>query len=124
MLIMSGAVVLLLSYDSMPQAVVLYRPPWNDAPIMGAKSPFTVGRIVLMGVGQLGAATAMVFVARGSAPWGRFWRWLGLTAGLKTLLECLAAGASRRHRRADPDYIYVRCGWSLRLERRCVVAAR
>jgi hypothetical protein len=32
----------------------------------------------------------MVFASRDSAPWERFWSWLGLVAGLKTLLECAA----------------------------------
>ena len=89
-LVVIGAVVLVLGYGGMPGAVVLYRPPWADAPTIGAKSFLTVGRIVLMGVGQLGAATAMVFASRASAPWERFWRWLGLVAGVKTLLECVA----------------------------------
>jgi len=85
-----GAVVLLVGYHRIPEAVVLYRPPWGDAPVIGAKSFLTVGRIPLMGIGQLGAATAMVVASRGSAPWERFWRWLGLVAGVKTLLECVA----------------------------------
>ncbi len=89
-LVVVGAVVLVLGYGSMPGSVVLYRPPWADAPTMGAKSFLTVGRIVFMGVGQLGAATVMVLASRGSAPWERFWRWLGLVAGVKTLLECVA----------------------------------
>jgi hypothetical protein len=88
--VLIGAVVLVLGYGRMPGAVVLYRPPWADAPTIGAKSFLTVGRIVLMGVGQLGAATVMVIASRGSAPWERFWRWLGLVAGVKTLLECVA----------------------------------
>lgn len=89
-LVVVGAVVLAIGYGSMPGAVVIYRPPWADAPTMGAKSFLTVGRIVLMGVGQLGAATVMVLASRGSAPWEWFWRWLGLVAGVKTLLECVA----------------------------------
>lgn len=89
-LVVIGAVVLVLGYESIPGAVVLYRPPWADAPTIGAKSFLTVGRIALMGVGQLGAATVMVLSSRGSAPWERFWRWLGLVAGVKTLLECVA----------------------------------
>jgi hypothetical protein len=88
-LVVLGAIVLALGYDSMPEAVMLYRPPWREAPEMGSKSLLTVGRIALMGVGQLGAATAMVFTSNGSAPWRRFWRWLGLVAGAKTFLECL-----------------------------------
>lgn len=43
-----------------------------------------------MGVSQLCAATAMAFASHGSAPWRRFWRSLGLVAGVKTLLECVA----------------------------------
>lgn len=89
-LVVVGAVVLVLGYGAMPGAVVVYRSPWADAPTIGAKSFLTVGRIVLMGVGQLGAATVMVLASRGSAPWARFWRWLGLLAGAKTLLECVA----------------------------------
>lgn len=88
-LVMIGAVVLLVGYRSIPAVVVLYRPPWADAPTIGPKSLLTVGRIALMGVGQLGAATAMVLASRGSASWGRFWSWLGLVAGGKTLLECV-----------------------------------
>jgi hypothetical protein len=87
--VLVGAVVLLVGYRSIPEAVVLYRPPWAGAPTTGPKSFLNVGRIALMGVGQLGAATAMVFTSRTSAPWGRFWRWLGLVAGVKTLLECV-----------------------------------
>jgi hypothetical protein len=83
-----GAVVLAVRYPNLPQTVVLYRPPWADAPIIGARSFVTVGRIALMGVGQLGAATAMVFASRAARAWERFWTWLGLVAGVKTLLEC------------------------------------
>lgn len=57
---------------------------------MGPRSALSVGRIAAMGIGQLGAATAMVFAARGADTWARFWRWLGLVAGVKTLLECVA----------------------------------
>jgi hypothetical protein len=89
-LVVVGAVVLVFGYGSMPSAVILYRPPWAAAPTIGAKSFLTVGRVVLMGVGQLGAATVMVLASRGSAPWERFWRWLGLVAGVKTILECVA----------------------------------
>jgi hypothetical protein len=83
-----GALVLVVGYPSIPERVVLYRAPWAEAPMTGSKSWLTVGRIALMGVGQLGAATAMVFGARGSERWERFWRWLGLTASVKTGLEC------------------------------------
>ena len=88
-LVLMGAVVLALRYENIPGTVVVYRLPWADAPSIGPKSFFTVGRVVLMGVGQLGAATVMVAASRGSVPWGRFWRWLGLVAGAKTLLECV-----------------------------------
>jgi len=84
-----GAAGLVLSYDSLPVAVIVYRPLWADAPTTGTRSFLTVGRIALMGVGQLGAATAMVFASRASFPWQRFWSWLGLVAGVKTLLECM-----------------------------------
>ena len=87
-LVVLGALVLVAAYPTLPDSVVLYRAPWAAAPMTGPKSLFTVGRIPLMGAGQLGAATAMVFVARASAPWERFWRWLGLVAGVKTALEC------------------------------------
>lgn len=89
MLVLIGGLVLFVGYRSIPEFVVLYRLPWADAPLVGPKSVLSVGRIVLMGVGQLGAATAMVLASRGSAPWGRFWRWLGFVAGVKTLLECV-----------------------------------
>ena len=88
-LVLMGAVVLALGYENIPATVVIYRLPWGDAPLTGPKSFITVGRVVLMGVGQLGAATVMVVTSRVSVPWGRFWRWLGLVAGAKTLLECL-----------------------------------
>lgn len=87
-LIVLGALMLAFGYASLPESVVLYRPPWADAPTTGSKSFLTVGRIALMGVGQLGAATAMVFATRGSERWERFWRWLGVVAGVKTALEC------------------------------------
>jgi len=83
-----GALVLVVGYPRIPENVVFYRPPWADAPIAGSKSVLTVGRIALMGVGQLGAATAMVFATRASERWERFWRWLGVAAGAKTALEC------------------------------------
>ena len=89
-LVVLGALVLVLGYASLPESVVIYRPPWADAPTTGPKSFLTVARLALMGVGQLGAATAMVFATRGSAQWERFWRWLGLAAGVKTALECVA----------------------------------
>src|SRR6187402_3543934 len=89
-LVVVGGVVLVLGYGSIPGAVVLYRSPWAGAPTIGAKSLLSVGRIVMMGIGQLGAATVMVLASRGSANWERFWRWLGLVAGMKTLLECVA----------------------------------
>jgi hypothetical protein len=89
-LVLMGAVVLVLGYGSMPGTVVLYRPPWADAATIGAKSFLIVGRIVSMGIGQLGAATAMVLASRGSTPWQRFWGWLGFVAGVKTLIECVA----------------------------------
>lgn len=54
-LVLSGAVVLVLGYRSMPVTVVVYRFPWADAPTMGARSLLTTGRLVLMGVGQLGS---------------------------------------------------------------------
>lgn len=87
---MLGGLVLAFGYASLPENVVLYRPPWADAPMTGPKSFLTVGRIALMGVGQLGAATAMVFATHGSARWERFWRWLGLVAGVKTAIESVA----------------------------------
>lgn len=59
-LVALGALVLVLGYGGVPERVVLYRPPWADAPTTGAKSFLTVGRIALMGVGQLGAATEVV----------------------------------------------------------------
>lgn len=89
-LVVLGAVVLVLGYSSLPGTVVLYRPPWADVPTTGPKSFLTVARIALMGVGQLGAATAMAFATRGSSCWERFWRWLGLVAGVKTALECVS----------------------------------
>ncbi|RYZ06413.1 MAG: hypothetical protein EOO73_15660 [Myxococcales bacterium] len=87
-LVVIGALVLVAGYPSIPERVVLYRAPWAEAPMTGSKSLLTVGRIALMGVGQLGAVTAMVLGARGSERWERFWRWLGLAAGVKTGLEC------------------------------------
>lgn len=84
-----GAVVLFASYDTLPDSVVVYRSPWADGSTMGPRSFVTVGRIAVMGSGQLGAATAMAFASRGSLAWERFWRWLGLVAGVKTLLECV-----------------------------------
>ncbi len=74
----------------MPDNVALYRLPWAGGPTLGPKSVFTVGRIAWMGVGQLGAATAMCLASRSSAGWERFWGWLGLSAGAKTLLECMS----------------------------------
>jgi hypothetical protein len=88
-LLVVGAVLLLVAYRSIPSEVVLYRAPWADAPRVGPKSFLSVGRIVLMGVGQVGAATAMVVVSRGSVGWERCWRWLGVVAAGKTLFECL-----------------------------------
>jgi hypothetical protein len=89
-LVAIGAVVLIAGYSTMPDSIVLYRPPCADNPTLGPKSVVTVGRIAWMGVGQLGAATAMCVASRGSAGWERFWCWLGLTAGAKTLLESVS----------------------------------
>lgn len=96
-LVVLGALVLVVGYPSLPESVVLYRPPWADAPMTGPKSLLTVGRIALMGVGQLGAATAMVFATRASERWERFWRWLGLVAGVKTALECVSVVTPSEH---------------------------
>lgn len=46
-----------------------------------------------MRVGQLGAATAMVFATRSAEPWHRFWRWLSVVAGAKTVLAYVSLGA-------------------------------
>jgi hypothetical protein len=90
-LILLSGLVLIISYPSLPGEVILYRSPWGSA--RGAKSWLTVGRIVFMGMGQLGAATAFVLIARSSAFWRTFWRSLAVVAGIKTLLECLAMTA-------------------------------
>lgn len=95
-LVALGALALLLGYASLPDAVVLVRPPWADAPATGPKSFLTVSRIAWMGAGQLGAATAMALGTRGSERWERFWRWLGLTAGGKTALECATLVTPKR----------------------------
>lgn len=88
-LVLLGAAVLILGYGSIPDVVVLFRPPWAAAPTLGPKSLITVGRILSMGAAQVGVATVMVVSSRGTAAWGRFWRWLALVAGTKTLLECV-----------------------------------
>lgn len=88
--VLLGVAVLVARYARIQDPVVLDRPPWADTATIGPKSLLTVGRIAMMGVGQLGAATAMVFASRDAAPWERFWSWLGLVAGVKTLLECAA----------------------------------
>lgn len=80
--------MLLVGYPHLPKDVMLYRPPWGQEPLTAPKSPFSVGRLALMGVGQLGAATAMSVAVRSSASWLHFWLGLGLVAGMKTLLEC------------------------------------
>jgi len=85
-----GAAALVVGYAEVPDSVPLYRQPWGDAPIVGAKSIVTVGRFVTMGVGQVGASTAMAFAAAGTESWERLWRWAALTAGAKTLFECAA----------------------------------
>lgn len=87
-LVTVGAIVLMLGYRHIPDEVVLYRPPGAEVPLTAPKSPFSVGRLALMGVGQLGAATAMVLATRSAAAWQRFWLGVALVAGAKTLLEC------------------------------------
>ena len=106
-LVLIGAVVLVLGYGSSPGAVVLDRPPWADAPI-GAKSFLTVGRIFLMGVGQLGAATVMVLASRGSAPWERFWRWLALSQARRRSSVRGPLAASWQPSGAGRNVVYVR----------------
>jgi hypothetical protein len=90
-LVLVGALVLLVAYPNLPNQVPLYRSPWGTAE--GAKSWLTVGRIAFMGAGQLAAATALLLVARRAPFWRRFWCWLALVAGVKTLLECLTLTA-------------------------------
>jgi hypothetical protein len=87
-----GALVLFVAYPTLPSEVILYRSPWGTA--KGPKSWLTVGRIALMGAGQLGAATAIVVDARSSTFWRPFWCCLALVAGVKTLLECLSMTAT------------------------------
>ena len=48
-----------------------------------------VMRIALLGIAQLGAITAMAYSARASSGWLKFWTLAAITAGAKTLFQCL-----------------------------------
>jgi hypothetical protein len=91
-LVVVGAGALFIGYDAVSDPVPLYRSPFGD-PVTAPKSVFTVGRLVGLGVAQVGAATSMVGSSVGS-PWRAFWRWLALVAGIKACSECLSFVAS------------------------------
>lgn len=93
-LLVASAVVLATRYGALPESIPLYRVPWNDGPLVGPRTPATVGRIVAMGIGQAGAASVMARCAWRHDGWRRFWAWATLTAGAKTILECLGFASS------------------------------
>jgi hypothetical protein len=87
---------LVVGYSSLPEEIPLLRPPWADEALTAPRAWWSVGRLPLLGVAQVGAATTMAVGAHAHAAWGRFWRGVALTAGAKTALECgqlLALGA-------------------------------
>lgn len=80
----------------MPELVPVYRQILSGTASTAPKSLITVGRIALMGVGQLGATTVMVWSTRSSAAWTRFWAWATLTAGAKMLFVCIGFARAGR----------------------------
>jgi hypothetical protein len=84
----AAAMLLALRYGALPDTVPLYRPPWSDAPTVGPRTPLTVGRLVTMGLGQVGAATVMAAATWRAEGWRRLWTWAVVVAGAKTLFEC------------------------------------
>ncbi len=89
LLALGGALVLALRYTELPEHLMAYRSLVGQTTRTVSKSPVMVGRIALMGFAQLGAITAMAYSARASSGWLRFWTLAALTAGTKTLFQCL-----------------------------------
>jgi hypothetical protein len=81
-------VLLAVRYQGLPDLVPVYRSMGGVAHSL-PKSPFTVGRIACMGVGQLGLATTLrrEAIRVGAGGWERFWRLAGLAAAGKTVAE-------------------------------------
>ena len=57
---MVGAVLLVARYSELPDVIPAYRTPLGAPMHPLRKGPFSVFRIVAMGIGQLGAATVMM----------------------------------------------------------------
>lgn len=91
----AGAVLLWFRFSELPASITLYRAPWLEAPLTGPRTFLNVGRLVFMGLGQLGAGTAMAVATRNAPGWAGFWSSLVVVAGLKTSLECAELVAGR-----------------------------
>src|SRR5262245_17488682 len=81
--VVASTIVLGWRYSELPDVLPLYRIPTSDAPVLGPKTPFTVGRIAAMGVGQIGATTVMAWASRACRGWRPFWIGATVAAGVK-----------------------------------------
>lgn len=93
-LVTAGAVLLCLRFGSIPDPVPTFRSALGEPTHWAPKTLTSVLRVAAMGAGQLGAVTAMATDARASGlqGWTALWRLGALTAGAKTLFECLSMG--------------------------------
>ena len=84
-----GALLLVARYPVLPDAIPAYRTLLGAPLELLPKSPFSVFRIVAMGVGQLGATTVMTREAARAQQrhWVTFWIAASLAAGAKTFIE-------------------------------------
>ena len=90
-LVVAGGVLLFARADALPEEIPVYRSLTGEALKSAPRSTLIVLRIALMGVGQLGAITAMMWQSRANSreQWTTFWQFAALAAGAKTLLECV-----------------------------------
>jgi len=103
-----GALLLATRYAEMPENIPVYRSPVGTAEV-SRKSAAVVYRIAIMGIGQLGAATAMLLHSfRADNPgWSSFWSYASLAAGVKTLVECVHYAALGSGLLEMPDLAWI-----------------
>jgi hypothetical protein len=88
-LLVVSALLLITRYPELPHVIPAYRTLSGAPTHLLPKSPFSVFRIVAMGIGQLGATSVMASGAarEGQASWATFWVSASLAASAKTLIE-------------------------------------
>ena len=82
-------VVLLASFNSLPESVPVFVSPMGTPTMWAPKSIPMVTRVAIMGMGQLGAVTGLALASNGGghSGWAHFFEVMAVAVASKTLVE-------------------------------------